>query len=194
MTVMEAIERRRAVRAYTPERIDERTLKTLLHAAVRAPTAIHLEPWAFAIVQDRALLERISRRAEALMLTRAMEQPSGAASAHPEGGHFAHMLANPGFNIFYDAGTLVVICARPLGRFVDADCWLAAENLILAATAMGLGTCVIGAAIEALNDPETRRELQLPEGVRAVAPIIVGVPAGETPPTARNPPQLLCWK
>jgi hypothetical protein len=45
------------------------------------------------------------------------------------------MLADPAFNIFYDAGSLIVVCCKARGRFVDADCWLAAENVMLAATA-----------------------------------------------------------
>jgi len=42
--------------------------------------------------------------------------------------HFAQEMANPEFSIFYDASTLIVICARPMGPFVAADCWLAAET------------------------------------------------------------------
>lgn len=40
-----------------------------------------------------------------------------------------------------------------------ADCWLAAENLMLSACALGLGTCCIGSAIPALNSPEAKSEL-----------------------------------
>ena len=60
------------------------------------------------------------------------------------------------FCVFYDASTLIVICAKPMGPFVSADCWLAAENLMLAASALGLGTCCIGSAIPALNSPEAK--------------------------------------
>lgn len=67
-----------------------------------------------------------------------------------------------------------------------ADCWLAAENLLLAAYAQGLGTCVIGFAVSALNTPEWKAELKIPAEMTAVAPMIVGVPAGVTPPV---PPQ-----
>ena len=78
--------------------------------------------------------------------------------------------------MFYDAGTLIAIGAKPLGPFVVADCWLAAENLMLAACALGLGTCCIGAAVGALNSPDTKSELAIPSDVEIVAPIVVGMP------------------
>ena len=55
-------------------------------------------------------------------------------------------------------------------RCVEADCWLAAENLMLAATAKGLGTCCIGFAVGILNTEEVKRELGIPEDGAAVAP------------------------
>ena len=73
---------------------------------------------------------------------------------------------------------MIVICAKPMGAFAVADCWLAAENLMLAACAMGLGTCCIGSAVPALNTVDAKAELGIPLDVTAVAPIIVGVPSG----------------
>jgi nitroreductase len=182
LSMFDALQARRSVRSYAPTRLDERTVRALLEAAVLAPTAMHLEPWTFVVVQDQAMLRRISDRAKALL--------AAQAAVHPGGG-----LPFPkDFDIFYDAGTLVVICARPLGPFVTADCWLAAENLILAATAQGLGTCVIGFAVAALNTPDIKAALDIPADETAVAPIIVGVPKGETPPVGRKEPVVLHWR
>jgi nitroreductase len=193
MTVFEAIGRRRAVRAYRPEPVDEATVRELLKEAVRAPTAMHAEPWAFAVIQDRALLKRLSDLAKE---TVASERAS-AAVAHPPAAsdaRAASILSHPDFNIFYDASTLIVICARPLGSFVVADCWLAAENLMLAACAMGLGTCCIGFAVQTMNRPDVKAQLGIAADVMAVAPIIVGLPSAETTPTTRKPPEILCWR
>lgn len=183
--IADVIAARRAVRSYAPVALDEATVRALLEAAVLAPTAMHLEPWAFVVVQDRALLRRLSDHAKELLRDPAVSH---------RGAHELGMLADPGFNIFYDAGTLIVICGRPLGSFVVADCWLAAENLMLAATSLGLGTCCIGFAVPVLNAPEVKRELGIPADVTAVAPIIVGVPKGETPATTRKRPEILTWK
>ena len=188
MSLMDAIYSRCSVRSYFPHRLDQATIRTLLAAAVRAPTAVHLEPWAFAILQDASTLKRLSDRAKPIFLEEAHR-------AHLDrGGHTFDLFASPDFNIFYNAGTLIIICGKPMGPFVVADCWLAAENLMLAACAMGLGTCVIGSAVPALNTPEIKADLGISAELTAIAPIIVGVPSGETPPTARKEPEVLFWK
>ena len=187
MTVFEAILARRSVRSFAEQELHRATIKTLLEAAVRAPTAVHEEPWAFVVVQDRALLERLSDRAKPLFVEETRRADLDRM------GHSFRIFAEPTFNMFYDAGTLIVICARPLGPFAAADCWLAAENLMLAARAMGLGTCVIGSALAALNLPEVKAELGIPAEITAIAPIIVGFPRGETPSTSRKEPQVLSW-
>ncbi len=185
--IFETILARRSVRAYAPNELDRNTVQTLLEAAVRAPTAIHEEPWAFVVVQDKQVLKQLSDRAKPLFIERLHR-------SHQTGGHVLDTFSNPDFNIFHDAGTLIVICAKPSGPFVEADCWLAAENLMLAACAIGLGSCVIGSAVAALNTPEVKAKLGIPAEFNAVAPIIVGVPSGETATTSRKEPLILAWK
>jgi nitroreductase len=188
MTVMDTIYARRSVRSYAPSRLDRAVVNALLAAAVRAPTAVHEEPWAFVVIQDTEILKRLSDRAKGLFAEEAHR-------AHLDrGGHALDVFSRPDFNVFYNASTLIAICAKPMGPFVTADCWLAAENLMLAACAMGLGSCVIGSAVSALNSPEVKTEIGIPAEISAVAPIIVGVPSGETPLTSRKEPQILVWK
>jgi len=185
--IFENILARRSVRAYAPDELDRNTVQTLLEAAVRAPTAMHEEPWAFAVVQNRQVLKKLSDRAKPLFIERLHR-------SHQAGGHALDIFSNPDFNIFHDAGTLIVICAKPSGPFVEADCWLAAENLMLAACAIGLGSCVIGSSVTALNTPEMKAKLGIPAEFNVVAPIIVGVPSGETAATSRKEPLILAWK
>ncbi|MBS1191088.1 MAG: putative nitroreductase [Rhodocyclaceae bacterium] len=187
MTVADAIRSRRSVRNYRAERLDAATIEALLAAAVRAPTAIHMEPWGFLVIQEMLLLHRISDRAKGLFMAEARREHLD------RGGHDLDVFESPDFSVFYNAGTLIAICATRGGPFAPADCWLAAENLILTATAMGLGTCVIGSAVEGLNAPDIRAEIGLPEDAQVVAPIIVGVPADAAPPTSRRQPRILNW-
>jgi nitroreductase len=192
--MLEVIYRRRAVRSYTPERISEATVRQLIDAAIQAPTALHLEPWAFVVVQDPAALKRYSDRAKALVLGEAAKNAEAfKLPGAPPPKELLGMLASPDFNIFYNASTLIVICGRTAGGFASADCWLAAENLMLAACALGLGSCCIGFAVPALNDPEIKRELNIPEEFTAVAPLIIGVPSGPVPPVPRKPAEILSW-
>ncbi len=193
LSALDAIHQRRSIRDFTGARVDRDAITTLLRAAIHAPTAMHLEPWAFVVVQDRALLHRLSDRAKSLALTLAppgseLRSLARAPSRAPA------MLADPAYDVFHGAGTLIVICGTRTGPFVAADCWLAAENLMIAATALGLGTRPIGFAVPALADPEMKRELAIPDEAAAIAPIVVGVPGGAPPPQQRREPLILAWK
>lgn len=178
-TVFDIIRARRSVRSYMPGGLERSTIGTLLEAAVLAPTAMHGEPWAFVVVQDRQKLQRLSGHAKPLFL----ERLHLTQDAFPD----------PDFDLFHGAGTLIVICARISGPFVEADCWLAAENLMLAACAIGLGSCVIGSSVAALNLPELKVEFGIPDEFEAIAPIAVGVPAVDAPAASRKPPWVLAW-
>jgi len=193
--ILEAIHGRRSVRDFAPTPIDRSTIDTLLQAAVAAPTAVHEEPWLFAVVQDPAGLARISDKAKALwrqQIAAGASSPRGAA-AESDLAALAKRLSDPKFSIFYNAGTLIVIAAKPLGPFVAADCWLAAENVMLAAYGLGLGTCCIGFALGALNTPQMKMDLRLPDDATVVAAIIVGHPASRPAPVPRKPPQIASW-
>lgn len=184
---------RHAIRTYQPVVIDERTVMSLLDAAVHAPTAMHEEPWRFVVIQDRELLRQISDRAKAMAVASAADhgnllKPPGAA-----GDGIRSLLADPEFNIFYDATTLIAICADVKPEFVAADCWLAAENVMLAAAAGGLGSCVIGFAVAAMNTIEMKELLGIPTYLSVVAPVIVGVPRGASLPSPRKAPVVLSW-
>jgi nitroreductase len=122
MFLTQAIFARRAVRSYTSQEVDEPTLTTLLRAAVQAPSAMNRQPWLSAVVQDEAQLKRYSDRAKMMLLAQ--------ADGDPKSAHYASMLTDPSFNIFYNATTLVVIGVAERGRYSDADGWLAAQNLM----------------------------------------------------------------
>ena len=188
---MDVIHQRRSVRAYAEKHPDEDLIRELLDAAVHAPTAMHLEPWAFAIVQDKAVLKRYSERAKSIL--RAPGGAVGWGSTGRSPNDHPAMLDDPAFNIFYDAGTLIVVCRMQGGPFADADCWLAAENLMLAAAQKGLGTCCIGFAVSVLNTAAVKRELGIPDGGAAVAPIVVGYARSANPAVPRKAPEILAW-
>lgn len=184
--VLEAIYRRRATRAFTDDAVSSAQLRELLQAAVHAPTSRHTEPWAFVIVQDRALLRHISDRAKQLAVSVDGAEHPWLAPAGP--------LADPAFDVFHGAGALVAIGTKWPGHFAIADCWLAAENLMLAATSLGLATCPIGLAIPAFEDEAIRRELGLPKPLVVVVPIVVGRAAAESAAQSRREPEIVCWK
>lgn len=185
MDLLHAIYHRRSVREYTEVPVHAAMVNDLLKAAIQAPSATNQQPWAFAIIQGRARLDRYSERAKAHLL-----------AILPETlllYHRADDLASEEYNVFHHADTLVAICARRAPHHPEDDCFLAAQNLMLAAYAMGLGTCPIGFARPWLNLPEIKHELGIPEFCKVVVPIVVGWPAVVPPAPPRQEPDVVCW-
>ena len=101
--------------------------------------------------------------------------------------HLYQKLADPHFHVFYQAPVLIVISANQQGPWIETDCALAAQNLMLAAHANGLGSCWIGLSQPFLQTEEGRRLIQVTGADQPVAPIIVGKPQHQSPPSPRNP-------
>ncbi|HTT25478.1 MAG TPA: nitroreductase family protein [Thermoplasmata archaeon] len=190
MSALEAIAGRTSVRSFQYREVEDALLLGFLKAAVRAPIALERETWAFLIVQDRVLLRTISNRAKDLWAAEA--QSRGVPSANRGGGAGEHGDAER--SIFHNAGTLVVVGARSNDPYADAECWLAAENLMIAATALGLGTCLVGAAVSALSDPSIRSALGVSPAFRPIVPIVVGYPRDRPTPKVRRDPDIVAWR
>ena len=184
--LVDAIFHRRAVRHYTDRDVDAATVQQLLLAAVQAPSALNQQPWAFGVYHGGKRLRAYSERAKAHLVA---NYPS-TFELHARSG----LYEDPNYDLFHHANTLVVIYAT-LGRLHPSeDCCLAAENLMLAAYGMGLGTCPIGFARPWFDLPETKRELDIPEQYTAVFPVVVGYPAGLTEPAPREEPNVVSWR
>ena len=177
-----AVTGRRAVREYTAQAVDEKSIRALINAAIQAPSAVNQQPWTFTVVRDQSVLDRISREAKSHMLA--------TMPPNPQSDHLRPHLVDPDFHIFYHAPVLIVISASAQGSWIVEDCALAAENLMLAAHAAGLGSCWIGFAQSFLNTSEGKNMLDRPPAWVPVAPIIVGYPKAAPAPVPRNEPQI----
>lgn len=179
----QVIRTRRTTRKYLPRQVDEKTLGELVELATLAPSAMNLQPWRFSVVTSREALQAVNEEVKRTGL--AMIQQA------PELERFRAAFENPDYDIFYAAPALVVIKAPQGNDMAKMDCLLAAENVILAAHAMGLGTCFIGFVLLAGQSPQACRALAVEDGYEIVAPIIVGhtdsIP--DTPPQ-RQPAQI----
>ena len=186
VALMDAIFHRRAVRSYDSRPVEKATVDSLLLAAVQAPSAMNQQPWGFAVFHGRKRLRDYSERAKLHLL--ATYPTTWDVRSRSE------LYDNPSYDLFHGANTLIVIYAVS-GRLNPAeDCCLAAENLMLAAYGLGLGTCPIGFARPWFDLVETKRELDVPEHYTAVFPVVVGYPAGFTSASGRDEPNVISWK
>jgi nitroreductase len=182
MDLHEAIYKRRSVREYLEKPVDQEILIELIDAAIQAPSAVNQQPCSFSVVRDRALLNDISRKAKAHMVT----VTSLALMSH----HFQQILNDPEFDIFYHAPALIVISTTSDIPWAVEDCALAAENLMLAARAIRLGSCWIGFSQGWLATSDGKAALKIPATYKPVAPIIVGHPKSFPLPVQRKEPEI----
>jgi len=163
LDVFKAIEGRRSIRAFTSKPVSEKDIVKILNAARQAPSAGNLQPWEFIVVRDATVKRGLARAA--------LDQA-----------------------FIEEASVVIVVCAdesrssRRYGRrgstlYCFQDTAAAIQNLHLAAYALGLSTCWVGAFDEA----EARKLLNTPLNVRPVAIIPVGYPAEAPKPPRRRP-------
>jgi nitroreductase len=180
LEVLNAIYERRAVRRYKAEPVPRAAIEELLNAAIQAPSSMNEQPWAFAVVEGRDRLKAYSDRAKGYLL-------------HFLDGPFPHPTPwlGPDVNIFHEAPALIVICATSGDRQAAEDCCLAAQNLMLAAFARGLGTCPIGFARPWLSRADTKRELGIPTEWHPVIPLVIGKSDEEPASPNRRSPRIV---
>ena len=182
MTIMDAIYSRRAVRRFTNAPVAETAIHALLYAAVQAPTlAQDSAALGFAVIGDRQVLCDLS-------------EWTGRLYNAVEGQAMIPHRAEMNDLDFFHGGSLLMVIYDLSGeaRHVP-ECWMAAENLMLAACGMGLGTCLIAPAVDALNGAEWKRRLAVPKAALAVAAIVLGTPEGPLPTVNRYPPEVFSW-
>jgi nitroreductase len=183
MEFSNVIKDRRSVREYTDARVERQVVDHLINTAILAPSAMNLQPWAFAALLDRARIEDYAHRAKNWLLTKLAE------STYPPS--IRQMLEDPNFVLFYHAPALILVIAKSSEDQAKEDCCLAAQTLMLAARDEGLGTCWIGLSRPWFNLASSKRELGLPEHYHIVAPIVLGYPKAWPETHGRNPGEIL---
>jgi nitroreductase len=155
---------RRSIRAFTAEPLRPREVETLLRAAMAAPSAGNRRPWHFVVVTDAGVRQAL-------------------ADAHP---HAAMITQAP---------VGIVACGEPALSFPGRpEYWVqdlaaATENILLAATGMGLGSVWCGVHPVPERVEAIRRILGIPDGVTPFALISVGHPAEQKEPRTQYDPE-----
>lgn len=164
MELLETIKTRRSIRQFQDKPVPESHIRTIIEAAMMAPSAGNQQPWHFVIVSDRARLDAIP-------------------SYHP---HSKMVLQAPvAILICGDPA------GKPWPDYWVQDCSAATQNLLLAARDLGLGT--VWAGIYPAEDRMAgfRKSFAIPEHVFPFALVPVGWPIGDFHFTDRVRPELI---
>ncbi len=182
--IFSVIRERRSVRNYTDREVPDEALRAIIAAGIQAPTALGLQPWQFVVTRDRDLMRRASDYCKPILAEKIGEE------SRPGTEEFLTALKDPGFSIFYNAPVLVLVLGAREALSSVLDCTLCAENMMLAAWALGIGSCWIGSATLIEQNPEILAALKVPDDHQIVAPLIFGYPALLSPKPARREPRI----
>jgi nitroreductase len=146
--LIQTIFARRSIRKFTSEPVSEESIQTLLEAAMAAPSASNRKPWQFIVITERETLDAL-------------------AESHRHG------------KMLFDAPLSIAVCGdlTEMERFWVQDCSAATENLLLAATALGLGAVWLGVHPREERVRAVRQILSLPDHITPLNLIAIGHPA-----------------
>lgn len=157
----------------------------MLEAATYAPSAINVQPWKFTIVTSKAEMKRLSDIAKP-MLVRMLPDVGDEGLVG-----LKKRLSDPNYNIFYNAPLLIFVSGLK-SPYAVYDCSMAAQNMMLAAYTLGVGSCWIGTAVALANEPKVKASFGVPEDHEVHAAIIFGYPKGGFPKAPeKRPAQVL---
>lgn len=157
--IIDTIMKRKGAMSYNSQQITQSDIDMVISAGIAGPTARNLQKRHFTIVQKQDLLQHINDGVRVLM-----DAPSE-------------------YNPLYGAPTLIITSAPIDAPLADQDCAAAVENMLLAATALGLGSRYVVSPtrfIESEAGREVKQSLGIPEGYRSVACLILGYDANPT--------------
>ena len=182
--VMNTILHRRSIRRFDSRQIEESALQEILQAGLYATSAGGRQGVIFAVCQDREINERLGR------IKRANSHPRMATAASYVSREQPSIADDPKLtNAFYDAPTVITFFAPKQFLFSVDDCAVAAENMMLAADALGIGSCYIGQGWPAFADPygqEVLKNWRIPTDHYAVMQLVLGYPReGDRHPTPK---------
>jgi nitroreductase len=184
MNFGEVVVKRRSIRKFKEDPVPEKALGKVLEAGRWAPSAGNCQPWHFIVVTDAEVKKRIagvctefSRKAWAKF------SPERAKYLAARGGSWdkSSMAKIP---------VLVAVCYEVVERMrwdlVLGSVWAAVENMLLAATAEGLGSCIY--TFYDIEEENGLKEIvQVPDGFRIAAVVQLGYGAVEAPLPSRKP-------
>jgi nitroreductase len=139
--VIETIMTRRSVRKYQPQAVNRDTMQIIVECGINAPNAINRQAWEIRVMDNPEVIMKLTD-------LYVKDNPKEAE--------------NPSFiNMFRNAPTVAFIANDTTFAYSPVDCGLMAENMILSAWSMGIGSCCLGGPARFMkSNPEANKYLQ----------------------------------
>jgi nitroreductase len=200
--VIETIKKRRSVRSYKPDPVPRDAIETIIDAGNWAPTGLNQQCWRFVVVEEDAFRRKLAAAAlptwqKAIdhwlgsqndqirayltdLFSRCLGWPS---QPYEEMLRRGRELAEG----MYWGAPVIIFCIGTAAHAAQ-ECAMVCQNMMLAATALGLGSCCVGFGARVTDDEVIVEALELKENEKIYGPIVVGYPEIVPQPPPKKPP------
>ena len=179
-TVIEAIGKRRSIRAYEPKPISRDVINTIIEAGNQAPSTmgmvkggLRFQPWRFVVVENPEFKQKLLQTALPIWKKMTGNMKAMDPELYEKVMTLYNAMDEPKDMIYHDAPVILFIIG-PISNAVS--CALACENIMLAATSLGLGSCYTGFGAMVKGNADVVKALELMDGERIYGPILLGYP------------------
>jgi len=184
-SVIEAINNRMSIRAYKPKPIPKDIINTIIEAGNQAPSRgrqkkgskeFLFQPWRFVVVEDPEFKQKLVQTTLPIW----KKSTESMKETHPEVYEQVMMqyeaMPEPKDLVYYSAPVILFVIG--LAGY-DVSCALACENIMVAATSLGLGSCYVGFGAMVKGNADVVQALELTDDERIFGPILLGYPKEE---------------
>ena len=164
--ILKNIATRRSVRKFRRQAVPREIVEEIVEAGRLAPSALNMQPWKFIVVQDAELIAELSgiaagRIRKLYRLVPLLRPFSKALKDQRVVNAMKKTAESNEDTVFYRAPFIIFIANDTNCASSEADCYIAGENMALAAHSLGIGSCFIGRA-KAIPVKTLREKLDLP--------------------------------
>ncbi len=178
--MLELIRTRRAIRRYRKEQVEEALLEQVLEAGLYAPSAGNTQLSRIVVCQDQELNEKLGRLSRWMMFKGKSPKSLGLSVSQEQPSILDDETI---MSAFYGAPTVLTIFTVN-HLYAREDAAMIAENIMLAAHALGLASCYIGRTEEVFateTGMALRKAWGIPEDMAAVGNVLLGYREGPEP-------------
>ena len=163
--VLKAIEERFSCRSFTEQKLEDKDITAIAQAAIQAPSGMNRQNWQVIIVKDKSIVEELD--AIGMKTLSDMENK----------GMYDRIMARGG-KLFYNAPCMIIIAVKKNASSMELiDCGILAQNVVLAATSLGIASVhcgMVGIPLDGEKAAELKSRLKFPEGYEFGLGVLLG--------------------
>ena len=177
--VIEAIKNRRSCRDFEQNPIPKDILNTIIEAGNQAPFVADkgFQPWRFVVVENPEFKKKLFQTTFPIWKKSMESMKEVFPEIYNTAMKVYDEMPEPKDLVYYSAPAIVFVIGPKKNAI---DCALACENMMIAATSFGLGSCYVGFGAMVTGNPEVVKTLEITDDERIYGPILLGYPKDDS--------------